>query len=134
MHAPLIGIFWGIRDSHSQVQLLVVPCPLMAADEYGDCLTAPAGHYDTWEAWRRGRPQPPIPALAPTSASDEYEEWPRGRIVYERPAARFVIYADRQLLNPGRLAQIRTHFHLPLEQTIARTDQHYRSTRSIGCS
>ena len=30
------------------------------------------------------------------------------------------------------LAQIRAHFHLPLAQTIARADDHYRSTRLIG--
>jgi hypothetical protein len=49
-----------------------------------------------------------------------------------RATDRFVIYVDRQLLAAPRLLQIRTHFHLPPQRTIARADPHYRSTRSIG--
>jgi hypothetical protein len=42
--------------------------------------------------------------LAPIIARDEYEHWPRGRIVYEQPPKRFIIYADRKLLAPAWLA------------------------------
>ena len=132
MSAPLLGIFWFVRNPPACAQLLAHTCPLTAAEEYGDCLTSPAGHYETWQAWRRGQPKPPLPALASIIAADEYEHWPRGRIVLDRPAAKFILYADRQLLTAPRLAQIRTHFRLPRAQTIARTDPHYRSTRLIG--
>jgi len=29
--------------------------------------------------------------------STEYDHWPRGRIVYETPTRRFVLYADQRL-------------------------------------
>jgi len=131
MAPPHLGIFWFVRGHDRQVHVLAVACALAAADEYGDCLTSSAEHYKTWESWRRGRPVPPVPALAPIIAAHEYEQWPRGRVVYERPANRFVIYADQQLLGPQRLAQIRTLFHLPPQQTIVRTDLHYRSVHSL---
>ena len=132
LHAPHLGIFWFVRDCHGQPHVLTVTCALTAAEQYGDCLTCPAGHYLTWAAWRRGRPKPPLPALAPLIARNEYEAWPRGRIVYERPTDKFIIYADRQLLTARRVALIRNHFHLPPERTVARSDLHYRSTRSIS--
>ena len=130
--APLLGIFWAITDPLGQPQLLTYPCTLAEAEPYGDCLTCPAGHYEIWQAWRRGQPKPPLPVLAPIIAQDEYERWPRGRIVYEQPPDRFVVYADRQLLAPTWLAHIRMHFDLPAERTTARSDLHYRSARTIG--
>jgi hypothetical protein len=33
-------------------------------------------------------------------ASTQYDDWPRGRVVYEKPGRRFVIYADRRLQKP----------------------------------
>ena len=105
---------------------------LKRAEEYGDCLTSPDGHYETWESWRRGRLTLALPALAPVIAATEYETWPRGRIVFDRTADRFVIYADRQLLTPPALTHIRTHFRLPAAQTVARTDPHYRNARRIA--
>ena len=129
---PRIGIFWAVTDPHGQPHLLPYPCDLADAEAYGDCLTCPAGHYQVWQAWRRGHPKPPVPLLAPVIRQDEYETWPRGRIVYEQPSDRFVIYADRQLLTPPWLANIRPHFSLPAERTAARSDLHYRSARTIG--
>jgi hypothetical protein len=131
MDAPQLGIFWFVSDPPRQVHILAVVCPLSAADEYGDCLTCLAGHYLTWQAWRRGRPKPP-PWLASVIAHGEYELWPRGRIIYEQPTDRFVIYVDRQLLAAPRLFQIRTHCHLPPQRTIAPADLYYRSARTIG--
>ena len=129
---PLLGIFWAITGPDGRTRLLTHPCALADAEPYGDCLTAPAAHYQTWEAWRRGQPTPPLAMLAPVIVRDEYEHWPRGRIVYERTPDRFVIYADRKLLTPAWLAQIMTLFHLSPNRTTARSDMHYRRTRAIG--
>ena len=52
--APSLGIFWALTDRHGQPHLLAHPCALADAEPYGDCLTSPAGHYETWAAWRRG--------------------------------------------------------------------------------
>ena len=129
---PSLGIFWAVIDQHKRTHLVAYRCALANAESYGDCLTSPAGHYDTWAAWRRGQPKPPLALLAPIIAQDEYADWPRGRIVYERLPDRFVIYADRKLLTAAWLAQITAHFHLPPERTVARSDLHYRNTRAIG--
>ncbi|MFL5281335.1 MAG: hypothetical protein ACJ8AW_10130 [Rhodopila sp.] len=101
---PSLGIFWAITGPDGRTRLLAHPCSLADAEPYGDNLTSPAAHYQTWEAWRRGRPKPPFALLAPIIARDEYEHWPRGRIVYEQPPKRFIIYADRKLLAPAWLA------------------------------
>jgi hypothetical protein len=129
---PSLGIFWAVTDPYGRPHLLAHPCALADGEPYGDCITSPAAHYETWEAWRRGQPKPPLAALVAMIGRDEYENWPRGRIVYEQTPDRFVVYADRKLLPPLWLAQIRAHFHLPPKRTIARSDLHYRSTRAIG--
>jgi hypothetical protein len=129
---PSLGIFWAVLGPDGRTRLLAHPCALIDAERYGDCLTSPAGHHETWEAWRRGQPKPPLALLAPIIARGEYEIWPRGRIVYEQTPDQFVIYADRQLLTPAWLAQIKAHFQLPLERTIARSDVHYSRTRAVG--
>jgi len=129
---PLLGIFWFLPNRHGRTQLLAHTYPLASAEEYGDCLTSPAGHYETWTAWRRGRPKPPLPALAPLLGVHDYEHWPRGRIVFHRPTSRFVLYMDRQLLGKRHLTQITTHFCLPPTRTIVRTDPHYQSRQLIG--
>jgi hypothetical protein len=128
---PLLGIFWAVTASDAQTHLLIRSCTLADAEEYGACLTTPDNHHSTWEAWRRGQPPPPLSILAPIIGRDEYETWPRGRIVYERSASRFVVYADKQLLLHAYACIIDT-FHLPKVGTVARTDLHYRNTRLIS--
>ena len=128
---PHLGPFWFVRDRNGSVRLLAHATPLAAAEPYGDRLTASAGHYQVWLAWRRGRPQPPVPALASVIATDEYEEWPRGRIVFDIPTSRFVIDADRSLLTAPYLAAITAHFQLP-PPVDAHPDPHYRSTRRLA--
>ena len=130
--ASRLGIFWAVTGPDKRTRLLAYSCALTDAEPYADCLTCPAAHYEIWAGWRRGRPKPPQAELAAVIAQDEYEHWPRGRIVYEKSPDRFVIYADRQLLALPWLAQIQVHFHLPPEQTTARTDLHYRHSRIIG--
>jgi hypothetical protein len=59
-------------------------------------------------------------------ASTEYDEWPRGRIVYETPAKRFVIYADRRLQKPGAIDALKRAFGLHEAEVIVMSDSHYR--------
>ncbi len=60
--SPSIGILWAVTGPDGRTRLLTYPCALADGEAYGDCVTSPAAHYDTWQAWRRGRPKPP-PAL-----------------------------------------------------------------------
>ena len=70
-------------------------------------------------AWRRlGLPR--------QIAATEYDEWPRGRIVYEKPARRFIIYADPRLQAPDIMAAVKTAFGLDHLEAIVRSDLHYR--------
>ena len=55
------GYFLGRTDLHGRPHLLVHSCTLAAGEKYGDCLSAPDGHYETWEAW------PPWPTQAAAS-------------------------------------------------------------------
>jgi hypothetical protein len=59
-------------------------------------------------------------------ASIEYDQWPRGRIVYETPARRFVLYADRRLQKPGIIDALKAAFGLNQAEVIVRSDDHYR--------
>jgi hypothetical protein len=130
MTIPLVGIFWLVLTSRG-INLLSYAIPLAEAEIYGDCLTCPVGHYDAWEAAGHG-----AASLAPIDtemrvviASSEYEAWPRGRVVFEKGADRFVVYADRQVFSYAPL--ITARFNLP-EATIFKTDSHYRLARRIG--
>jgi hypothetical protein len=126
--APRLGIFWLIEHPHGKVQLISASCPLDQAEEYGDHLTFGPGHYDLWEKWRTDIKA--APALRTIVDLFEYESWPRGRIVYDRPRDRFIIYADRKLLIPPFIRQIQARFHLPPERVETATDDHYRSSES----
>ncbi len=97
--SPSLGIFWAVTGPDGRTHLLTHPCALADAETYGDCITSPAAHFQTWEAWRRGQPKP---LLALVIVRDEYERWPRGQIVYEPTPDRFVIYADKKLLGPDQ--------------------------------
>nr|WP_245216051.1 hypothetical protein [Pararoseomonas baculiformis] len=129
-----VGIFWLLRDGGGPCEVVTRGCPLAVAEEYGDCLTFGEGHYDTWEAWRDGslRLEPASLHLRRVIGRAEYEEWPRGRVVYERPAGLFVVYADRQAF-PHR-ALVEARFGLPPGRSAMRTDLHYRSTRRLAAT
>jgi hypothetical protein len=72
-----VGPYWFVCDDSKEVRLIAHRCAIADAEEYGDCLTCPHGHYDLWESWRIGS--------APDGLTDivrdaEYEEWPRGSV------------------------------------------------------
>ncbi len=125
----MLGIFW-LFPGVGEVYLLAHTSTLDEAETYGDCLTCPLSHIDAWEATKRGaRLSPPLDA--PTRAmisTSEYEEWPRGRVVFERSAQRFTVYADRQAFMYAE--QIREAFHLP-DDALFRMDLHYRNTGQL---
>ncbi|MCJ2007957.1 hypothetical protein [Methylobacterium sp. J-092] len=119
---PSVGIFWRVAGA-----LVVDRTPLSRAEPYGDCLTHGPGHYEQWEAWQRlgvrGLREQGHPDAIRVS---EYDEWPRGRVVYEVPSARFVLYADRRLQQLATLTALRTAFGLDAATVIVRGDPHYR--------
>lgn len=123
--SAMVGIFWLIETAGGITHLLSEGVTLAQAEAYGDFLTFGPGHYDVWNGWRRrntlGRD---VSVLIRT---DEYEDWPRGRVVFDGPKNQFVIYADRKLLTPTRIADICSRFHLGRMPFESRTDAHYRS-------
>jgi hypothetical protein len=128
---PKIGIFWLVRAG-GEPQLLTASCPLSQAEPYGDFLTFGPGHYEVWDGWRISR-KLSAAARAVVSAY-EYEDWPRGRIVLDKINDRFVLYADRQLMDAAHIAEICRRFNLPEERTRVERDAHYRSTERISSS
>ena len=130
--AASVGIFWFVQLEDEHLAMPLRTSLLKEAEEYGDCLTFAEGHYETWQAWREGVLclNPPSSELHRAIVLSEYEEWPRGRVVYERTPAYFVVYADRQSF--PHQSRILEAFRLPAERTRMLTDSHYQSTRRIN--
>jgi hypothetical protein len=89
---PHVGLFWVVRTAAGALRLLGASCPLTEAEPYGDFLTYGPGHYETWTRWRRDRSLDP--AVRAIVHACEYEAWPRGRSVFHRPQALFILYAE----------------------------------------
>ena len=122
-----VGIFWAVPVPGG-TQLATEASSLANAEPYGDKLTHPNGHYETWSDWQRlgsaGLARLGLPAAI---AWHEYEDLPRGRVVFSVPDLAFTVYADRQLLEPVMQARILSAFRLPSTDTAWRTDPHYRT-------
>lgn len=119
---PAVGIFWRVAGV-----LVVDRSTLDNAEPYGDCMTHAAGHYDRWQEWQAlGGAGRALAGYPDRIASTEYDEWPRGRIVYETPARRFILYADRRLQQPAIIDALKTAFGLHQAEVIVRGDSHYR--------
>lgn len=129
-NVPSVGIFWTVTTTAERARLLAAGCPLNAAELYGDFLTYPDGHYEIWERWRALKI--PDQALWAVVRNYEYEDWPRGRIVFDRVRVHFLIYADRKLMTPETIAQIRKRFAIPLKQSTVQADFHYQSREAPG--
>jgi hypothetical protein len=119
---PSVGIFWRIANT-----LLVDRSGLSAAEPYGDCLTHAGGHYERWEEWRTlGGARLSTLGYPVAIGGSEYDDWPRGRIVYEKPAKQFVVYADKRLHSEQTVASILKAFGLTGSPHRLMTDAHYR--------
>jgi len=127
---PSVGIFWVVEPRPEEVRLLTAGCSLAAAEPYGDFLTFPLGHYEIWEKWRKTKD--PDAALRAVARTFEYEDWPRGRLVFDCVRKHFVLYADRKLMLPGTITQIRKRFSISAEQTRVETDFHYQSDVALN--
>jgi hypothetical protein len=123
-----VGPYWFVRDGSGDVLLIGHRCALAGAEEYGDCLTTPHGHYDLWEGWRTGS--------APVGLTDivrdaEYEEWPRGRVVFNFLQRSFFVYGDPQVFKYELRDRVTEHFGVPAQDEVEFSkDGHYQSTRS----
>ncbi len=119
---PSVGIFWRVSGQ------LVADCSaLNEAEQYGDCITHAAGHYERWQEWQAlGAARLAARGYPGQIISTEYDEWPRGRVVYETPHNRFILYADRRLQHPEIVGAIKKAFGLGDVETVVRSDSHYR--------
>ncbi len=120
--APSVGIFWRVDGA-----LIVDRSTLDEAEPYGDCITHASGHYERWQEWQAwGGTRLVAKGYPVVIASTEYDEWPRGRVVYETPQRRFILYADRRLQRPEGVGAIKKAFGLADVETVVRSDSHYR--------
>jgi hypothetical protein len=119
---PAVGIFWRVGN-----HLVIDRSALEMGETYGDCITHAGGHYERWQQWQAMGATRLAGLGYPTAiASTEYDEWPRGRIVYENPAKRFVIYADRRLQRPEVISALKSVFGLVEATVLVKSDAHYR--------
>ena len=124
-----VGPYWFVRSDAGKVLLIAHRCALADAEEYGDCLTCPHGHYDLWESWRAGSPPDGLAAIVRDA---EYEEWPRGRVVYDFVHNQFSVYGDKQIFEYKLQHRVLEHFGIPAGRVEFSKDGHYQSTRALG--
>ncbi|MFD1330744.1 hypothetical protein ACFQ4O_01895 [Methylopila musalis] len=119
---PFVGLFWDVEG-----QLVAAGVPLSRADPYGDCLTFEGGHAEYWEAWASGGAgllrRFALPLAVMTT---EYDNHPRGRLVFDRRADAFMIYADRRLHAAEMVEEIKRRFGILDVACRIRSDPHYR--------
>jgi hypothetical protein len=119
---PAVGIFWRVNDI-----LIIDRSTLEEAEPYGECLTHAAGHYERWESWQAlGGAKLTAAGYPDQILWTDYDQWPRGRIVYETPTRRFLLYADQLLQKPNVIDALKTAFGLNGAEVIVRSDSHYR--------
>jgi hypothetical protein len=106
--------------------LLIDRSTLDKAEPYGDCITHTSGHYERWQEWQAlGGARLVAKGDPVVIASTEYDEWSRGRIVYEVPQRRFILYADRWLKRREIVDAIKKAFGLDDVETVVRSDSHH---------
>nr|WP_295738487.1 hypothetical protein [uncultured Acidocella sp.] len=130
LSSGFVGIFWAVPYAPNVIELLTYKTMLSDAEDYGDCLTCPASHYNVWRAAQRGKPilEPLDDTIKSLIRVSEYEEWPRGRVIFDRSKGQFLIYADRQTFPYAD--RLRERFNLP-ETTMLHTDPHYRLAKKL---
>jgi hypothetical protein len=107
-----VGIFYLVGN-----ELLTDVTTLGCAERYGDFLVHARSHEEYWASLR-------AKGLGSTNA---YEDCPRGRVAFDLRHERFVLLADRCLLNSRRhLQQIITRLQLRRGLVNTSTDAHYR--------
>jgi hypothetical protein len=115
---PHVGIFYFVGG-----KLWLDTTPLAEAEDYGDGKTHERSHVEYWERMVRAGSVP----------DDEYEEHPRGRVNFNKKTGRFLLLADKCILQrPQLIDQVMSEMHLPPKQTDTSTDPHYRCFRCLG--
>lgn len=121
-----VGFFWIVPGRDGKDTLLGEAIDLGQAEQYGDALTHPMGHYRFWESMRkrgpaflRGR------GVSGSILADEYEDWPRGRITYQIEKTRFEVFAHQSVFEPEKLDLVFQKFGLHQGIATLRTDPHY---------
>lgn len=119
MKSPKVGIFWLVKGS-----LIFDATPVAEADADGDSKNHPRGHFDRWKQMQNAGTVP---------ADIEYEEYPRGRVIFESKTGKFLVLADRCILQRrGLVERIMKRFELPVNKTKCATDSHYRCYKCLG--
>jgi len=115
---PLVGIFWLFKR-----RLLIDSTPVTSAEPYGDCMTHARGHLRYWTTLQENGVVP---------ADVEYETPPRGRVLFDKRRDRYVLLADRCILNRRDVvSRIMARMRLPPEMIEVDTDSHYRCYKCL---
>ena len=115
---PCVGIFYVVGK-----RLIVESTPLTEAEEYGDFLIHARSHEQYWESLQR----------TGGVGDDPYEQFPRGRVAYNVISGRFILLADRCIIeSPTRLRRVLAALRLQQNRTEMSRDEHYRCPRCEG--
>src|SRR5215469_3390366 len=100
-----LGIFWLVDG-----KLLIDSAPLGECEKYGDHLNYPKGHNRVWEYWQQ---------IGKAPVQSEYEEYARGRVMCDKGAKQFSLFADKCILaRKDLIAAIKKELHLPKETSL----------------
>lgn len=109
---PMIGLFFYVEG-----KLLAHQVAPAQVEIYGDFLTSSISH-DT--VWHQG-----VGINLPV----DFDYFPRGRVVYNRKERKYIVYIDRCLNMPERIAEILKAFGLTDCQHTIAFDEHYQCHR-----
>lgn len=113
---PMLGLFWFVGPIE-QAELVGLSRDEGDVPTIGGFRTLVEGHVDIWRGIVRTRPE---------LASYEYEFFPRGRVNWSSDDDRYILLADRKILDAGLHLQVVAEWHLPPDRVEVLSDPHYR--------
>jgi hypothetical protein len=109
---PEVGPFWLLDNG----RLLVEGLPITEAQEVMGYKVNPRDHGTIWKNYQRVDVVP---------KEQNYNDLPRGRVTYVVRIEKYVITADRCILNdPSIMAKVKADMNLPPD-TLVEDDSHY---------
>lgn len=83
------------------------------------------GHFDLWNNYTKKQWNIP-------RAFDDYSMYPRGRVIFDKEQNKYVIIADKKIINnKSAIAKVTDTFNLKSGSYILKSDSHYKSATGI---
>lgn len=118
MQSPRLGIFWMV-PADGGARMAALSHPEIDVPIIGGSRTTEDSHVD---AWRR------VCAAYRGLSRYSYEHFPRGRVNWREEDGRYLLLADRLIIETGRHEALARRWRLPLDRLTVARDSHYRTS------